>query len=327
LTQWPHPFINLWNTVNFTVHFAHLSNAQDHQMTDFADQKSTASAWFRELRDQIVAAFEGLENDHTSGPMSDAPIGTFEVSETKRSADDGSDAGGGLMSVMRGGRVFEKVGVNISTVYGTLGERAQNAMMARKGLAGMKDDPRFWASGISLVAHMQNPHAPAVHMNTRMFWTPHAWWFGGGSDLNPCIEYSEDTTHFHNTQKTHLDPHGADLYPKLKDWADEYFYVPHRGRARGVGGIFMDDHCTGDWEQDLALTQDIGRAFLPAYLPLVENRIKQNWTDADKDQQLVHRGLYAEYNLVYDRGTKFGLETGHDANAVLMSLPPLAKWH
>ena len=292
----------------------------------FDTEKARASAWFRELRDQIVDAFESLESSHDSGPMADAAPGQFEVTETKRSSEDGSDAGGGLMSVMRGGRVFEKVGVNISTVYGTLGERAQHAMAARKGIPGMQDDPRFWASGISLVAHMQNPHAPAVHMNTRMFWTPHAWWFGGGSDLNPCIEYAEDTGHFHDQQKAHLDPHGDALYPKLKAWADEYFYIPHRHRARGVGGIFMDDHCTGDWEADFKLTQDIGRAFLPAYVPLVEKRKGQDWTDADKDTQLVHRGLYAEYNLVYDRGTKFGLETGHDANAVLMSLPPLAKW-
>ncbi len=230
------------------------------------------------------------------------------------------------MSVMRGGRVFEKVGVNISTVHGTLGPRAQAAMMARKGLDGMADDPRFWASGISLVAHMQNPHTPSVHMNTRMFWTPHAWWFGGGSDLNPCIEYSDDTAHFHATQQTWLDPHGEAHYPKLKAWADEYFYIPHRNRARGVGGVFMDDYSTGDWAADFALTQDLGRAFLPAYQPLVEGRRNTKWTDADKDAQLVHRGLYAEYNLVYDRGTKFGLETGHDANAVLVSLPPMAEW-
>ncbi len=292
----------------------------------FENEKTTASAWFRQLRDQIVTAFEALEDSHSTGPFADAEPGRFEVKETQRHSDDGSDAGGGLMSVMRGGRVFEKVGVNVSTVYGTLGERAQNAMAARKGIPGMKDDPRFWASGISLVAHMQNPHVPAVHMNTRMFWTPHAWWFGGGSDLNPCIEYDEDTAHFHATQKAHLDPHGTGHYPRLKDWADEYFYIPHRKRARGVGGIFMDDYCTGDWQADFALTQDIGRAFLPAFLPLVEKRRVQPCSDADKDIQLIHRGLYAEYNLVYDRGTKFGLETGHDPDAVLMSLPPLAKW-
>lgn len=291
----------------------------------FQDEKDRAAHWFKTLRDQIVEAFEGLEDAHADGPLTDMAPGRFEVSETARTSDDGSDAGGGLMSVMREGRVFEKVGVNISTVYGTLGERAQKAMAAR-GVPGMESDPRFWASGISLVAHMQNPHAPAVHMNTRMFWTPGAWWFGGGSDLNPCIEYDEDTAHFHGTQQEYLDPHGRDIYPSLKAWADEYFYIPHRNRARGVGGIFMDDRNTGDWEADFALTQDIGRAFLPAYLPLVKKRIRQEWDAADKDAQLIHRGLYAEYNLVYDRGTKFGLETGHDANAVLMSLPPLAKW-
>ena len=291
----------------------------------FDKEKALAADWFRDLRNKIVTAFEALEETQTNGPTAHLSAGRFEVSDTKRHSDDGSDAGGGVMSVMRGGRVFEKVGVNISTVYGTLAPRAQKAMAAR-GVPGMDTDPRFWASGISLVAHMQNPHTPAVHMNTRMFWTPGAWWFGGGSDLNPCIEYATDTAHFHAQQQAHLDPHGADLYPRLKAWADEYFYIPHRGRARGVGGIFMDDHCTGDWVADFALTQDIGRAFLPAYLPLVERRRETPWTEADKDIQLIHRGLYAEYNLVYDRGTKFGLETGHDANAVLMSLPPLAKW-
>jgi len=289
------------------------------------DQKNRASAWFRQLRDQILAAFEALEDKQTSGPFADQPAGRFEVSETRRASEDGGDAGGGLMSVMRGGRVFEKVGVNVSTVYGTLGKAAQQAMAAR-GVPGIEADPRFWASGISLVAHMQNPHSPAVHMNTRMFWTPGAWWFGGGADLNPCIEYDEDTAHFHAVQKEHLDPHGEALYPELKAWADEYFFVPHRGRARGVGGIFMDDRNTGDWEADFALTQDIGRAFLPAFLPVTERRVNTPWSEEDKDVQLIHRGLYAEYNLVWDRGTKFGLATGHDANAVLMSLPPMAKW-
>jgi coproporphyrinogen III oxidase len=198
--------------------------------------------------------------------------------------------------------------------------------MAARGVPGMADDPRFWASGISLVAHMQNPHAPAVHMNTRMFWTPNAWWFGGGSDLNPCIEYPEDTAAFHAALKAHCDPHGADIYPRYKAWADEYFFVPHRGRARGVGGIFYDDLNTGGWEADFAFTQDVGRAFLRAFLPVTNRRRNTPWTEADREAQLVHRGLYAEYNLVYDRGTKFGLETGHDANAVLMSLPPVAKW-
>ena len=289
------------------------------------EQKARAAAWFRSLRDEIVAAFEAIEDAHTTGPLSDSPAGRFEVTPTKRHSEDGSDAGGGLMSVMRGGRVFEKVGVNISAVFGTLAPAAQKSMAAR-GVPGIAEDPRFWASGISLVAHMQNPHAPAVHMNTRMFWTPNAWWFGGGSDLNPCIEYAEDTAHFHGVQKQYLDPHGEEHYPRLKAWADEYFYIPHRKRARGVGGIFMDDYHTGDWEADFSLTQDIGRAFLPAYVPLVDKRRKTFWNMADKETQLVHRGLYAEYNLVYDRGTKFGLQTAHDPDAVLMSLPPMAKW-
>ena len=291
----------------------------------FDDRKARASGWFRALRDRIVAAFEGLEDTQATGPFAHLPPGRFEVSETRRSSDDGSDAGGGLMSVMRGGRVFEKVGVNVSTVYGTLGERAQKAMAAR-GVPGMAEDPRFWASGISLVAHMQNPHTPAVHMNTRMFWTPGAWWFGGGSDLNPCLEYAEDTKSFHAVLREACDAHAPDYYEKFKAWADEYFYVPHRHRARGVGGIFYDDLNTGDWDADFAFTQAVGEAFLPAYLPTVERNRDRDWSEADREAQLVHRGLYAEYNLVYDRGTKFGLETGHDANAVLMSLPPVAKW-
>ena len=292
-------------------------------MTDpFDERKARAAAWFRQLRDDIVAAFEDLEDRHHSADA----VGRFDVSQTKRHSEDGSDAGGGLMSVMRGGRVFEKVGVNVSTVHGTLGARAVAAMSARKDMEGLRDDPRFWASGISLVAHMNNPHVPAVHMNTRMFWTQHGWWFGGGSDLNPCIEYEEDTADFHAVLKAHCDKHGDDIYPRFKAWADEYFYVPHRGRARGVGGIFYDDLNTGDWEADFAFTQDIGRAFLPAFLGVVEKRREMTFNEADRDVQLIHRGLYAEYNLVYDRGTKFGLETGHDANAVLMSLPPLAKW-
>ena len=291
----------------------------------FDDRKTRASAWFRSLRDEIVAAFEALEDSQSSGPFAAQSPGRFEVSQTRRKAADGGDAGGGLMSVMRGGRVFEKVGVNVSTVYGVLEERAQRAMAARRDL-DLSGDPRFWASGISLVAHMQNPHCPAVHMNTRMFWTPKAWWFGGGSDLNPCIEYPEDTERFHDVLKEACARHDAEYYPRFKAWADEYFFVPHRGRARGVGGIFFDDLNTGDWDADFAFTQDVGRAFLPAFLPVTQTRRDTAWTDLDKDTQLVHRGLYAEYNLVYDRGTKFGLETGHDANAVLMSLPPLAKW-
>ena len=295
----------------------------DASTTTDVTRRDRAAAWFRILRDTIVAAFETLEDVGAPGPFADLAPGRFEVTETRR---DGGTGGGGLMSVMRGGRVFEKVGVNWSEVHGTLAPRAVAAMAARKDVPGMAGDPRFWASGISLVAHMRNPHVPAVHMNTRMFWTPHAGWFGGGSDLNPAIPYDEDTAHFHGRMQAACDAHEAGRYDRLKAWADEYFYIPHRKRARGVGGIFYDDLDTGDWEADFAFTQDVGRAFLPAFVPLVEARRAQSWTEADKDAQLVHRGLYAEYNLVYDRGTKFGLETGHDANAVLMSLPPEAKW-
>ena len=234
------------------------------------------------------------------------------------------------MSVLRGGAVFEKVGVNWSQVHGTLGDAARAAMTAR-GVPeidgnGRVWDGSFWASGISLVAHMANPHCPAVHMNTRMFWTPGAAWFGGGADLNPCIEYPADTAHFHGQMQAACDAHDPDYHARFKAWADTYFFIPHRGRARGVGGIFYDDLDTGDWEADFAFTQSVGRAFLPAFLPITERRLLTPWSDADREAQLIHRGLYAEYNLVYDRGTKFGLESGHDPAAVLMSLPPIAKW-
>lgn len=285
-------------------------------MTDPVDhRKASAAAWFRTLRDRIVAAFEDLETRHATGAS-----GRFEVTPTTR-----PDGGGGIMSVMRDGAVFEKVGVNWSEVHGTLGDKARAAMTAR-GVPGIDHDARFWASGISLVAHMVNPHAPAVHMNTRMFWTPGAWWFGGGADLNPCIEYPEDTAHFHDQLRQACDAHSPDYYPRFKAWADDYFFIPHRGRARGVGGVFYDDLNTGDWDADFAFTRAVGEAFLPAFLPVTERRLATPASAADRDTQLIHRGLYAEYNLVYDRGTRFGLETGHDVNAVLMSLPPLAKW-
>ncbi|PRY93694.1 coproporphyrinogen oxidase [Hasllibacter halocynthiae] len=286
--------------------------------TDMETERAEAAAWFKALRGEIVAAFEALEARFGTGAR-------FEVTPTARRSEDGSDAGGGIMSVLRGGAVFEKVGVNWSEVHGVLQPRAQAAMAARKGIPGMAEDPRFWASGISLVAHMANPRVPAVHMNTRMFWTPHAHWFGGGADLNPAIPFEEDTAHFHRTLEEALAPWAGE-YGRMKDWADEYFFVPHRGRARGVGGVFYDDLSTGDLGEDFALTRAVGSAFLPAYLPLVEKRQPEPWTEGEREAQLVHRGLYAEYNLVYDRGTKFGLETGHDANAVLMSLPPVAKW-
>ena len=290
---------------------------------DMISEKERASAWFKELRDSICARFEGLEVALQSGPHADLPAAKFERKTTTRDAD--GDGGGGEMSVMKG-RLFEKVGVNISTVFGELGEAAQKSMSARTGMEGIKKDPRFWASGISLVAHMQSPKVPAVHMNTRMFWTPHGWWFGGGSDLNPMVEVEEDTAFFHGVQKAACDRHNAEYYPRYKAWADEYFMNRHRGEPRGVGGIFYDDHCTGDWEADFAFTQDVGRAFLQAFPPLVEKHMEEPWTQADRDWQLVKRGRYAEFNLVWDRGTRFGLETGHNPEAVLMSLPPVATW-
>ncbi len=291
----------------------------------FDERKARASAWFNGLRDRIVSAFEALEDSQGADRLDSDPPGRFDVRETTRKGDGGSEGGGGRMSVMRGGLVFEKVGVNVSTVYGTLGEAAQAAITAR-GVPGMEDDSRFWASGISLVAHMRNPHTPAVHMNTRMFWTPYTCWFGGGTDLNPCIEYEEDTKAFHAVLRECCDRHSPDYYDRFKARADEYFLVRHRGRARGVGGIFFDDLKTGDWEVDFAFTKDVGDAFLPAFLGVVEGRRSMSWTEAEREVQLIHRGLYVEYNLLYDRGTRFGLETGHDADAVLMSLPPIAKW-
>ncbi|MFS4436939.1 oxygen-dependent coproporphyrinogen oxidase [Paracoccaceae bacterium GXU_MW_L88] len=293
---------------------------------EMQDEKARASAWFASLRDQICAAFEGLEDAQDFGPHAGKPAGRFTRKETFRKSEDGSDAGGGVMSVMREGRVFEKVGVNISTVYGTLGAAAQSSMMARKDLPGLADDPRFWAAGISLVAHMQSPKTPAVHMNTRMFWTPKGWWFGGGADLNPMIEDAADTASFHAALEAACDRHDPAYYPRFKAWADEYFMIRHWGEPRGVGGIFYDDLCTGDWEADFAFTQDVGRAFLDAFLPVTERHLKEPWTDADREIQLVKRGRYAEFNLVYDRGTQFGLQTGHNPEAVLMSLPPVAKW-
>lgn len=291
-------------------------------MSDAMDiEKARAKAWFDDLQNKICAAFEALEDAQTTGPHAELPPGRFERTPTERPG-----GGGGLMSVMRGGRCFEKVGVNVSAVHGQLQEAAQRSLTARKEIPGLADDPRFWASGISLVAHMRSPKCPAVHMNTRMFWTPGAWWFGGGSDLNPMVEVPEDTAFFHQQMQAACDAHDPAYYPKFKDWADDYFMIWHRKQARGVGGIFYDDLCNGDWEKDFAFTQDVGRAFLKAFVPLTERHMHEPWTEEERDWQLVKRGLYAEFNLVYDRGTKFGLQTGHNIDAVLMSMPPMARW-
>ena len=295
-------------------------------MTEMTEERARAAAWFSELRNRICAAFEALEDQQATGPHADLPAGRFERSETRRAGEGEGDQGGGVMSVMRGGRCFEKVGVNVSEVFGTLSERAQKSLTARHEIPGLDADPRFWASGISLVAHMRSPKVPAVHMNTRMFWTSGAWWFGGGSDLNPMRPVDEDTAFFHDALKAACDKHDPDYYTRFKEWADDYFMIRHRKEARGVGGIFYDDLCTHDWEADFVFTQDVGRSFLDAYLPIVEQRMNESWTDEDRAHQLFRRGRYAEFNLVWDRGTKFGLETGHNIEAVLMSMPPVAAW-
>ena len=285
--------------------------------TEMDERKAAAETWFRSLRNDIRDAFEALEDE--GGRLSDTgPAGRFEETAWERQNDDGTPGGGGTMSVMKG-RVFEKVGVNISTVHGTFSERFA------KEIPGAEEDPRFWASGISLVAHMQSPKVPAVHMNTRFIATRKSW-FGGGSDLNPPIPREDDTADFHAAFQQACDAHDPKYHAMFKDWCDDYFYVPHRNRARGVGGIFYDYLDTGDWEADLSFTQDVGRAFLDIYPKLVARRMDEAWTDDDRETQLVYRGLYAEFNLVYDRGTRFGLMTGGNPDAILMSLPPEAKW-
>jgi coproporphyrinogen III oxidase len=289
-----------------------------------AARKARAASWFKDLRDRICAAFEGIEDAQDAGPFATLPPGRFERKATTREAE--TDGGGGVMAVMREGRVFEKVGVNVSTVYGRLDARAQRSLTARKEIPGLADDARFWASGISLVAHMRSPLTPAVHMNTRMFWTPHAAWFGGGADLNPMIEEPEDTNFFHGVLKAACDAHDPGYYLRFKAWADEYFLIRHWNEPRGVGGIFFDDLVSGDWEADFAFVRDVGEAFLAAFVPIIERHMRRPWTEEQREIQLVKRGRYAEFNLVYDRGTKFGLETGHNPEAVLMSLPPVAKW-
>ena len=286
-------------------------------------QKQEVEKWFSNLRNEICTSFENIENSQTRGPFCDLPPGRFELTNTSR---DEGNGGGGLMSVMRGGRVFEKVGVNISTVYGNLNPLMQKSMASRKEMSGIEDNPIFWASGISLVAHMNSPKVPAVHMNTRMFWTPVASWFGGGTDLNPMIEVPEETNFFHDILKKVCDKYNSEYYPKYKKWADDYFLIKHWNETRGVGGIFFDDLNTGNWNEDFSFTKDVGKAFLEAYVPLCKKNQFNTWTDTEREVQLVKRGRYAEFNLVYDRGTHFGLQSGHDPSAVLMSLPPVAKW-
>ena len=279
------------------------------------ERKARAKVWFEELRDRICAAFESIEDE---GRHEDLPAGRFARKAWLRPSPDGAEVGGGVMSLMHG-RVFEKVGVNVSAVYGTF------APEFAKSISGAAEDPRFWASGVSLVAHMRNPHVPAVHMNTRHIVTTKAW-FGGGSDLTPTVPDAQDTADFHAALKAACDRFDEGYYPRFKKWCDEYFFLPHRGEARGVGGIFYDNLETGDWEADFAFTQAVGLAFLDIYPQIVRRHMAQGFTPAEKDQQLVRRGRYAEFNLLYDRGTQFGLKTGGNVEAILMSLPPEARW-
>jgi coproporphyrinogen III oxidase len=273
-------------------------------------QQSEARTWFEQLRDRICAEFEAIEREAGSDAR-------FEYLPWDRTDPAGEPGGGGVRGAMKG-RVFEKVGVNVSTVGGTFeGDFA-------KSIHGAGEDPRFFATGISLVAHMANPHAPAVHMNTRFLRTTKQW-FGGGADLNPPLPIAEDTADFHATLKAACDRHDPTYYPRFKEWADEYFYIPHRQVHRGVGGIFYD-HLEGEFAASLAFTKDVGLAFLDAYPRIVRRRMGLPFTDGDLAQQRTWRGRYAEFNLVYDRGTLFGLKTGGNIDAILMSLPPVATW-
>lgn len=283
--------------------------------------KQQARAWFESLRDQLCVAFEAIEDAQT-GPLADRPAGRFVRTTWERPTEDGSHGGGGVMSVMRG-RVFEKVGVNVSTVAGVFSPE----MRAR--IPGADEDPRFWASGVSLVAHMCSPLVPAAHFNTRMLVTTRGW-FGGGGDLTPMRLNTPpavaDAADFHATFRTACDRHDPAYYPKFKDWCDRYFFLPHRNEPRGAGGIFFDQLATGDVERDFAFTRDVGLAFLDAFPRIVRRRMADAWTDAEREHQLIRRGRYVEFNLIHDAGTLFGLKTGGNIEAILMSLPPEVRW-
>jgi coproporphyrinogen III oxidase len=294
---------------------AHAGPPPDH-----AERAKEPRAWFESLRDRICAAFESLE-DRAPEDLYPGIAGRFELTDWRR-GDGTEDLGGGVMGMMRG-RLFEKVGVHVSTVYGSFSPDFA------KRVKGAAADPRFIATGISLIAHMRNPHVPAVHMNTRFIATTESW-FGGGMDLNPTQDYQrdpdfEDAVDFLAAAKAACERHDPEHFPRFKAWCDEYFWLPHRNEPRGVGGIFYD-HLDGDHAADFAFTRDVGEAFLDIYPRIVERRMGEPWTEADRTEQLVRRGRYAEFNLLYDRGTKFGLETGGNVASILSSMPPEARW-
>lgn len=291
----------------------------------WVERKSQAFSWFKSLRDDICASFESLENSLTGTAFVGNPPGRFTRTPWTRD-DNGTPNvsgsvlnGGGEMSVMRG-RVFEKVGVNISCVHGTFAPQFAEHMKGARESNG-----NFWAAGISLVAHLQSPLVPAVHMNTRMVVTSQGW-FGGGADLTPMVPDDADTADFHTAFKTTCDAHDETYHPKFKAWCDEYFFLPHRGEPRGVGGIFYDYLDTGDWDKDFAFTKDVGRTFNSIYPALVARHMNKNWSEEQREHQLIKRGRYVEFNLLYDRGTQFGLKTGGNTEAILMSMPPMVKW-
>lgn len=277
-------------------------------------QQQQARTWFEALRDRICAEFEAIEREAGSDAR-------FDFTPWQREDDGAEDGGGGVRGVMKG-RIFEKVGVNVSTVGGSFSPEFARTIY------GAEESPEFFATGISLVAHMANPHVPAVHMNTRFLATTRRW-FGGGADLNPPLPYEEDTTFFHERLKAACDAHDPGYYPRFSKWADDYFYIPHRKVHRGVGGIFYDHlECEddGSFNAHFAFTRAVGEAFLSAFPSIVRRRMGMEWSDSDKARQLEWRGRYAEFNLIYDRGTLFGLKTGGNIEAILMSLPPLATW-
>ena len=310
---------------------AETSQAQnplnDHKKNDNKTSekcfKSEASFWFQSLRDQITQEFEAIEreyaalynaqNDKTKDGEGLIP-GTFVFTPWDR-----TEGGGGTIGLMRG-NVFEKVGVNISTVYGEFSKEF------RGQIPGTDEDPSFWASGISLVAHMKNPHVPAVHMNTRHIVTVGKTWFGGGGDLTPYFPIEEDNKFFHQAYKDACDRYDETYYPKYKKWCDEYFFLPHRNEPRGIGGIFYDYLDTQSKDMDFAFTKDVGSAFLGCYPEIVRRRMMTPWTDEDRQYLLKRRGRYVEFNLLYDRGTLFGLKTGGNVDGILMSMPPEVHW-